>query len=96
MLDVAVGGSSQGEPKKKTVILTAAQEMKKRKLDERKAMIEAKRMKVSEPSRLLNDRGLIMLGVDVWRQGRYREEAPGAARSRSRETDEGGRNKSRV
>lgn len=44
--DIAVGSSSNGQPVKKTVVLTAAQEMKKRKLDERKAMIEAKRMKV--------------------------------------------------
>jgi hypothetical protein len=44
--DVTIGSSSHGQPVKKTVVLTAAQEMKKRKLDERKAMIEAKRMKV--------------------------------------------------
>jgi hypothetical protein len=45
-VEVVVGSSSRAEPAKKVVILTAAQETKKRKLDERKAMIEAKRMKV--------------------------------------------------
>lgn len=47
--EVVVGSSSSAEPGKKTVVLTAAQEMKKRKLDERRAMIEAKRMKVRVP-----------------------------------------------
>lgn len=41
-----VAGASHAEPAKRVVVLTAAQEAKKRKLDERRAMIEAKRMKV--------------------------------------------------
>ena len=45
-VEIDVGQSGNGEPVKKKVVLTPAQEMKKRKLDERKAMIEAKRMKV--------------------------------------------------
>ena len=45
-VEVAAGPPSHGEPAKRKVMLTAAQEMKKRKLDERKAMIEAKRIKV--------------------------------------------------
>jgi hypothetical protein len=44
-VEVVVGSPSHAEPAKKVVVLTAAQEAKKRKLDERKAMIEAKRMK---------------------------------------------------
>ncbi|KAI5453607.1 hypothetical protein NCC49_005431 [Naganishia albida] len=41
-----VAGASHAEPAKRVVVLTAAQEAKKRKLDERRAMIEAKRMKM--------------------------------------------------
>lgn len=42
----AVPTSDRQAGNKKDVVLTPAQEMKKRKLDERRALIEAKRIKV--------------------------------------------------
>jgi hypothetical protein len=92
--DVTIGSSSHGQAVKKTVVLTAAQEMKKRKLDERKAMIEAKRMKVRYSGSSARRTNCICPDVR-WQRG-YREETAGDTGSGSGETDEGGRDKSGV